>query len=591
MRGARGAWIGLALLAAAFVALATWTWGGWPDPLVDFGRELYVPWRLSAGEVLHRDLAWFSGPLSQHVNALLFRVAGVSLHTLAVANLLVLAAVTLLWWRLLRPFAGTLAATAAGVVLLAVFGFAQLVGIGNYNFVTPYSHEVTHGMLLATGALACMARFDERGGNWPLVGTGVLLGLCVLTKVEVALAALAAFALWLPLALRAAHADARGRARGWIWTGAALLLPLAWWVVRGTLELGGAGGLRSAFAGWLQVLGGGAGDLAFYKSGMGLDAPLARLGELATWGAVWSLALAAPGVVAWRMRAGGEAVPAVCAGAALALGALVAWRFGDLRGSAPTRPLPLAALAIGVGAWVVARRADDARGARRLLALATFAFVLLGKMILNARVQHYGFALALPATLLTIAVALGALPAWLEARERAGWVLRTAALVLVAGWTAAQLVTTRGFLARKVVTVGRGDDAFQSDIRGRYVNEALETYRSLAKHGDTLAVFPEGVMLNYLAEAVNPTPYVNFMPPELLFFGEQRILQAFQATPPDWVLLVHKDTSEYGFPLFGPDYGTALASWIQRDYVPVRQFAQPPLTRGTVFGIQLLKHR
>ena len=184
MGARRASLLAVAVLAAAFAVLARWTWDAWPDPLVDFGRELYVPWRLSTGEVLGRDVAWFSGPLSQHVNAFLFRAAGVSLSTLVGANLLVLALLTGLWWSLLRGLAGTLAATAAALVLLCVFGFAQLVGIGNYNFVTPYSHEVTHGMLLASAALCCLRRFDARRDAFSLAAAGLALGLCFLTKVE-----------------------------------------------------------------------------------------------------------------------------------------------------------------------------------------------------------------------------------------------------------------------------------------------------------------------------------------------------------------------------------------------------------------------
>jgi len=37
---------------------------------------------------------------------------------------------------------------------------------------------------------------------------------------------------------------------------------------------------------------------------------------------------------------------------------------------------------------------------------------------------------------------------------------------------------------------------------------------------------------------------VNFMPVELLMFGEEATLAAFAAAPPDWVALVHKDAEE-----------------------------------------------
>src|SRR4030042_4421562 len=85
---------GPALLVFAFIALAQWTWRKWPDPLIDFGKELYVAWQLSQGQVLYRDLAHLFGPFSQYLNAAAFRLCGVSLTTLIVLNLLILAGIT-----------------------------------------------------------------------------------------------------------------------------------------------------------------------------------------------------------------------------------------------------------------------------------------------------------------------------------------------------------------------------------------------------------------------------------------------------------------------------------------------------------------
>jgi len=44
-------WGGPFVIAIAAGAMLRWTWGTWPDVLVDFGRELYVAWRLAEGEV------------------------------------------------------------------------------------------------------------------------------------------------------------------------------------------------------------------------------------------------------------------------------------------------------------------------------------------------------------------------------------------------------------------------------------------------------------------------------------------------------------------------------------------------------------
>ena len=59
--------------------MLAWTWGRWPDVLVDFSRELYVPWRMTEGQVLYRDVAYFAGPFSPSLDALWFRLFGVGI--------------------------------------------------------------------------------------------------------------------------------------------------------------------------------------------------------------------------------------------------------------------------------------------------------------------------------------------------------------------------------------------------------------------------------------------------------------------------------------------------------------------------------
>ena len=89
-----GRWVGPGIVAVTGAALAAWTWRAWPDPVVDFGRELYVPWRLAQGDTLFRDIAWFNGPLSPYWNALWFRAFGTGLMTIVLVNLALLAATT-----------------------------------------------------------------------------------------------------------------------------------------------------------------------------------------------------------------------------------------------------------------------------------------------------------------------------------------------------------------------------------------------------------------------------------------------------------------------------------------------------------------
>src|SRR5215813_4393609 len=139
-----------------------WSWGTWPDALVDFGREVYVPWRLSQGEVLYRDIvSYFNGPLSPYLHALLFKLFGVSLRTLVWFNLVVIATLASLLYALLARAFGRIGAAAGGVTFFVLFAFAQLLFGGNFNYVCPYSYELPHGITLTLASIYCLERWHR----------------------------------------------------------------------------------------------------------------------------------------------------------------------------------------------------------------------------------------------------------------------------------------------------------------------------------------------------------------------------------------------------------------------------------------------
>src|SRR6476659_5558960 len=114
-------WIGPAIIALAGTIVLACSWGTWPDPLTDAGRELYVPWRLCQGDRLYADIAYFNGPLSPYVNALWFKLFGVGIRTLVFANVGLLVILVALIYRVMREMSGQVAATASGVIFMLIF--------------------------------------------------------------------------------------------------------------------------------------------------------------------------------------------------------------------------------------------------------------------------------------------------------------------------------------------------------------------------------------------------------------------------------------------------------------------------------------
>ena len=580
----RGRWLGLGLGSAVFAAMLVWTWGTWPDAIVDFGGELYVPWRLAEGDVLYRDVAYFTGPLSPYLNALVFRVLGTSLLALVLSNLAVLAGIAILLHRMLAKAAGELAAAAGLVLFLLLFAFAQLEEIGNSNYVCPYSHETTHGALLALLLLLALERWLEKRRSVAAAATGFLLGLAFLTKVEVFLAMAGAAVLGLGLGFRRERSDL-ARALAIVIACALLPVGVAWAALASAMPAADA--LHGTLGAWPYTLEGKVADLAFYRWVLGTDRPAANLGRLLVAFGAWVGVFAPVAAIAVFLVRRLKGSLLVGAGAAIAL--LLAVRPSPSGWIEAGRALPALALVFLAPPLVAALRRRDDASAALAAAFAAYALAMLAKMILHARINMYGFALAMPAAMLAVAALVGWLPAWIDRKDGNGALFRGFALGVLAFAAFDHLRVMRFFLDRKTVVVGAGKDAFRADARGAVVGAAVEAVRAKLPPGGTLVALPEGILVNYLARARAPVRYINYMPPEVLMFGEQRIVADLSAHPPDLVLLVHKSTAEYGLPWFGKDYGSAIAAWVRGRYRPGPLLGDEPLMQGSRFGMRVLE--
>lgn len=574
-------WLPPLVLACAFGALTAWSWGRWTDVHIDFGRELYLAWRLAEGDALYRDLAYRQGLLSPYWNALWFALLGPSLRLLVGVNLAILAGITWLVFRLFEHAAGRLAAAWAALVLLGVFAFSQYTGIANYNYVTPYHHQQTHGLALTLGMILARVR-----------GRSALAGLCLggvlLTKAELAVPALAAAAasfLWI-------RRD--GAARFALAAAVPPAVALALLAARMPLEVAVRGVLGN-----FAHLGGDVWRDPFYARVMGSDDLAGNaLAMWARFAGVAGFALAALALDRVSAPLQGRRVPAWLLGA-LAFGALVLWP-RSVRWLELARALPLATAA-GVALLLVARvRATGAAERERLgtlLVWAVWSLTLLGKILLHVRFGHYGFALAMPATLLLVVLLVAWLPQWMARAYGGGQVARALAVAVVAAGMVFGLRLSDRAYDRKTVRVGKGGDGLWAEgprtgPRAVTVERARARLAELAGADSTLLVLPEGAGLNYWLRLRNPTRYSLFLPTEIQAFGADRILADLRRHPPDFVALVQRGHREFGVGPFGrdPRNGRELMRFVDDHYERVERIgAEPFADQG--FGIVLLRRR
>ena len=584
------------LIALSFCLLAAWSWRKWPDVLVDFGRELYVPWQISEGRILYKEIASLFGPFSPYLNAFFFKVFGVSLTTLIVCNLLILVGLIILLFRFFDRICDRLTASAVCLVLICIFAFSQYVVTGNYNFVTPYSHEATHSIVLAVVMIYALHRFALSGNTLPAGLAGLCLGLILLTKAEVAIASIATAALCGILRFWRPNIEANRRGLPLVNFACGLLLSQTVFFLYFKWHMTTAEACRALLGCWIPLLHGGVTANTFYAAGAGLDDAAANSARLIGVAVKIGLFLAfAVAMDAWFAH---WKKPAFLFPLLLSAGLfLVLILRPDLAGWEEIgRPLPLLTLIVlGTTLWMLFKNRADPHAAvpfALLSAWALLSLVLLAKMILNARLYHYGFYLAMPATLTIIWALLWLLPNILSRKRGRGLLFKWIMLAAIGAGLAYHLRWSNRFYEAKSYPLARGGDeiiTYEEDMRR---NKALELIKSTTARSATMLVLPEGASLNYLSKHENPTPYFSFLPPEMSFYGEDKMLAALKGHKPDVVVLVHRHTSEYGVGFFGSDmrYGKQILDWIYDEYAPAALIGAEPL-QNEQFRIKILKRK
>ena len=575
-------------VAAAAVAMLAWTWATWPDPLVDFGTHLYVPWRISAGDVLYRDIAFYNGPFSSYANALVFELFGVGMHVIEAANAVVLAVAMTLAYRLTRRASGPAAAVFGGLTFAGVFAFGQGVVLGNYNWMTPYAHELTHGVTLGLAAMACLDRHLRTGRLRWAAAAGIAVGAACLTKAEPAVAAVAAVAVQLAAGLWVARPPRRRVAVAVVLAAAVAVPVVAVALLSAAMPVPVA--VRGVLGSWPWAFDRRITSLAFYRSLSGLDDVGGNLWAIGRWSVAWAAVAGVTVAAAMRVRptAPERAAPVVLTAAIATL--LVAVAFTRVNGSNALLPLPLGlcvALVPAVAA-VVRRRA----GSPLRLAAVVFALALLGKIVLLTHAYHYGFALVLPGTLVLVAIVADDLPAWVDRRGGRGAVVRAVGLPVWAAFVVFTLLVQSSHLSAKQWTVmAGGPDSFRATARGLEVQAAVDWIDQRVPPSGTVAVFPQGLMVNYLARRATPTRFVNFMPPEVIAAGEAAMLAALQRHPPDAVVIDGSAFRDGQFTLdYRYDWGRTTADWIAAHYRPAERVMLPrPLP--TSYGLLILTRK
>jgi hypothetical protein len=578
------------LLISVFLSLS---WMRWGDLIVDTGKEWYFPAQILSGKVLYRDLIWLYGPLVPYLNALFFRIGGVQIGSLVASGIFSLVLTVYALHHLAKALLGAFLAVLVVVTFIAVFAFGYYVSPCNYNFIIPYTYASTYGLAFALLGIFFFQKTKETADKIPEIGTVFFLCAALLTRPEVGVMALTAIAL--PAVLEYGADKSRGRTHirqamtvALVSVGAAMLAFFIFYVIF----------LRGETGTWKAVI--------EHISHRGtIEGNLSGLNDIGDNLRVWFISGFLYALFTLLFAGGGFAAAAVqgpapllkrpypgLAVAIVTLG-LAYYLFISFFGyQAQYRCLPLLCLIVGARSARNLYRGQDAERESLLLTLSLFSFLALLRIFLRVWPGHFGFTLIVPGLIIYYLFFLRMVPSLFRESGvrlfvKGGFVFLSLLFIV------AYVKTSLNWYGKSTleVTSPRGSLSFFPTEPYLSSEPFLEYLEQNTLSDETLAVFPEGISFNFLADRTNPLTDYIYNPVDLAPEGtSQRVIEQLGRYRVTYVAVLQRDTTEQGFSSFGKDYGTDIMGYILKNYDLQKVFGSFPYTAGR-FGIALFKRK
>lgn len=112
---------------------------------------------------------------------------------------------------------------------------------------------------------------------------------------------------------------------------------------------------------------------------------------------------------------------------------------------------------------------------------------------------------------------------------------------------------------------------YVKDDEGYSLKNTLNYIKTYFPKNATFAMYPEGPLLNFITER-SSSNFHTLVPPGVEAFGEDFIINSFSKDSPDYILINNKNMSAYGHKYFGTDYARKLMSFIDKQYFLVKTF-------------------
>lgn len=480
--------------------------------LIDFGREVYYPVRILEGKVLYKDLFVIYGPFSYFLNALLFKIMGINLKTLYFAGIFCSFAIITGNFLIAREFLSEFLSFCIGVLTITV-GVATSV---LFNFSFPYSWAMLYGTVCFLYSVLFLVKYKRGGRQEFLYLSAFLAGVCVTCKYE-----FAAYGLIFLVFARSWKALAAFAAAPVLSFGVLFLQGLSLSDLSASLHIVKKMAQTQTLKYFYQTVG-----VYFHPK------VVLILAKTFMTAAVSFLSLFLYYKKKWLI------VPAI---------ALCAWALTG------TLNLTLVFLPILIFVFAAASfekfKTDIALLFLVLSAIVVSLKSFWGLLLLSYASYYAGFAL-----IALLALLFRYVP---EKYQKLAGVY----LLMLAGI----LVILNSNHYNEKITTPRGT-IYTSEGLGKASNELISYINENTKPDERVVIFPEGMIINFLADRKGDDYYNSLIPLYVETFGEDKIVEHFVRTRPEYIVFSDTSMKDYSFNTICNDYALGLCSFTAENY-------------------------
>lgn len=111
--------------------------------IIDNGREVYLPTQILSGHILYKDIFNIYGPFSYMFNTFLFKIFGINLNVLYITGCICAFSIVNLIYLISRKFLSEFLSFSIALLTIAT----GILNLNLFNFVFPYSYGMLYGLV------------------------------------------------------------------------------------------------------------------------------------------------------------------------------------------------------------------------------------------------------------------------------------------------------------------------------------------------------------------------------------------------------------------------------------------------------------